>query len=191
MPRYCAACKHVGHSDDTCYINKPELRKTDRVGPVRQTVVPDGEGNKTKAPVKTQYVQKAYNRNHSTVTNGAATVVPPVVHNSPTTSVETREAPNEVPAAEATQVIISDAPAVADIPPPSTFTQPSVVCASPKPTCSDLVPAVTGADTTVTTPTPLAALVPLSGDHAAHVGITAGDLIYREIPAWDPYRHQR
>ncbi|KAL9412593.1 hypothetical protein AB3S75_041270 [Citrus x aurantiifolia] len=126
VPRYCAACKHVGHSDDTCYIKKPELREADRVGSVRQTVVPDGEGNKTKAPVKTQYVQKADNRNQSAATNEAAThsaqdnstVASPVVHDVPTTSAKTSEAPNEVTTIEATQVIMSDPPAVADIPPP-------------------------------------------------------------------------
>ncbi|KAL9461919.1 hypothetical protein AB3S75_004838 [Citrus x aurantiifolia] len=159
VPRYCAACKHVGHSDDTCYIKKPELRKADCVDPVRQTVVPDGEGNKTKTPVKTQYVQKADNRNQSMVANEAATAVPPVADNGPTTSAEPREAPNEVPTAEATKVTIYDLPAVADIPPPSTVTQPSVVCAFPEPTCSDLVPAV-----------------PLSSDHVAHVGMTTGDI---------------
>ncbi|XP_052295304.1 uncharacterized protein LOC127901763 [Citrus sinensis] len=190
VPRYCAACKHVGHSDDSCYINKPELRKADRVGPVQQPVVPDGERNKTKAPMKTQYVQKADNRTQNTVTNVAATVLPPVVHNGPTTSAETREAQNDVPPAKTTQVAISDPPAVADIPPLRTVTQPSVVCASSEPTCSDLVPAVTSADSTAITPTPLAALLPLSGDHAARVGTTAGDLIYRATPAWDPYRHQ-
>lgn len=26
VPRYCATCKHLSHSDDTCYISKPELR---------------------------------------------------------------------------------------------------------------------------------------------------------------------
>ncbi|KAL9459047.1 hypothetical protein AB3S75_002435 [Citrus x aurantiifolia] len=189
VPRYCAACKHVGHSDDTCYIKKPELREADRVGPVRQTVVPDGEGNKTKAPVKTQYVQKTDNRNQSAATHEAAThsdqnnstVASPVVQDVPTTNAETSEALNEGTTIEATPIIISDPPAVADVPPPSTVTQP---------TCSDLVPAVTSVDSTVTTPTPLAGLVPLSGDHAARVGITAGDLIYRATPAGDPYRHQ-
>ncbi|KAL9451931.1 hypothetical protein AB3S75_007857 [Citrus x aurantiifolia] len=144
VPRYCAACKHVGHSDDTCYIKKPELREADRVGPVRQTVVPDGEGNKTKAPVKTQYVQKTDNRNQSAATHEAAThsdqnnstVASPVVQDVPTTNAETSEALNEGTTTEATPIIISDPPAVADVPPPSTVTQP---------TCSDLVPAVTPA----------------------------------------------
>ncbi|KAL9407476.1 hypothetical protein AB3S75_046094 [Citrus x aurantiifolia] len=144
VPRYCAACKHVGHSDDTCYIKKPELREADRVGPVRQTVVPDGEGNKTKAPVKTQYVQKTDNRNQSAATHEAAThsdqnnspVASPVVQDVPTTNAETSEALNEGTTTEATPIIISDPPAVADVPPPSTITQP---------TCSDLVPAVTPA----------------------------------------------
>ncbi|KAL9448767.1 hypothetical protein AB3S75_016131 [Citrus x aurantiifolia] len=190
VPRYCATCKHVGHSDDTCYINKPELRKTDRVGSVRPTVVPDGESNKLKAPVKTQYVQKADNRNQNAATTEAATVDPLVVSTVPTTSADTSEAPHEVPTAAVTPVIISDPPVVAALPPPSIDAQPSVVCATPEPTCSDLVPATTSAASTVTTPTPLADLLPLSDDHAARVGITAGDLIYRELPAWDPYRHQ-
>ena len=180
----------MGHSDDICYINKPELRKTDRVGLVQPTVVPDGESNKLKEPVKTQYVQKADNKNQNAATTEATTVVPPVVSTVPTTSADTSEAPNEVPTAAVTPVIISDPPAVADLPPPSIAAQPSVVCATPEPMCSDLVPTVTGAASTVTTPTPLAALLPLSNDHAARVGITAGDLIYREIHAWDPYRHQ-
>ncbi|KAL9424510.1 hypothetical protein AB3S75_031602 [Citrus x aurantiifolia] len=126
VPRYCAACKHVGHSDDTCYIKKPELREANRVSPVRQTVSPDGEGNKKKAPVKTQYVQKTDNRNQSAATNEAAThsaqdnstVASPVVHDVPTTSAKTSAAPNEVTTIEATQVIMSDPPVVADISPP-------------------------------------------------------------------------
>ena len=93
VSRYCATCKHVGHSDDTCYISKPELRNAARVGPVQQTVVPDGDGNKSKVPMKTQYVQKADNRNQNAATNevtthsaqDTSTVASPVVHDVRTT----------------------------------------------------------------------------------------------------------
>ena len=136
--------------------------------------------------MKTQYVQKADNRKQNATTKEAATVVPLVVHDVPTTS----EALNEITTTEATQVIISDPPTVADIPPPSTVTLPSVVRASPEPMCSDLVPAVTGVDSTATTSTPLATLGPLSNDLVPHVGMTAGEFIFCEVPVWDPYCHQ-
>ncbi|KAH9684252.1 protein WVD2-like 3 [Citrus sinensis] len=174
VPRYCATYKHVGHSDDTCYINKPELRKADRVGPVQQTVVANGEGNKSKEPMKTQYVQKADNRKLNAATNEAAT------H----TNAETSEAQNEVITTEATHVISSDAPAVADGPPQSTVTLPSVVRASPEPTCSDIVPVVDKDDSGFSTPVVTAASsMATTSTPIVPLGMAGSALRFRDAPS--------
>ena len=202
VSRYYATCKHVGHSDDTCYINKPELRNAARVGPVQQTVVPDGDGNKSKVPMKTPYVQKAENRNQNTATNEAtthsaqdtSTVASPVVHDVRTTNAETSEAPNGVTTTKATHVISSDPLVAAAVPPPSIVTLPSVVRASPKRTCTDLVPVVgktdsgfstpvvTAAGSMDTTSTPTDALGLLNSYFGPYMGMIGGGFSSRDAP---------
>ena len=125
--------------------------------------------------MKTQYVQKVDNRMQNAATNEAAshnvhdtsTVVPPVVHDVSNTNAKASEAPNEIITTEATHVISSDPPAVANVPPPSTVTLLSVVRASPERMCTDLVlvvdemdsgfdtPIVTAAGSMATTSTPV------------------------------------
>ena len=219
VPHYCATCKHLGHSDDTCYINKPELRNAARVGPVKKNVV-NVQGNKSKEPIKTQYVQKVDNKKQNAATNEAtnqsahdtstvatagfvATVLPlPVVHDVSTTNAETSKATNEVTTTEATHVISSHSHVVADVIPSTIVTLPSVMRAPPELMCSDLVPvvdktdsgfglpAVTAVGSMATTSTPSKALGPLSSDLVPYVEMTGGGFNFCDAPAQDPYRFQ-
>ncbi|KDO40604.1 hypothetical protein CISIN_1g0140561mg, partial [Citrus sinensis] len=139
-----------------------------------QTVVANGEGNKSKEPMKTQYVQKADNRKLNAATNEAAT------H----TNAETSEAQNEVITTEATHVISSDAPAVADGPPQSTVTLPSVVRASPEPTCSDIVPVVDKDDSGFSTPVVTAASsMATTSTPIVPLGMAGSALRFRDAPS--------
>ena len=152
--------------------------------------------------MKTQYIQKADNRNQNAATNKAtthsaqdtSTVASPVVHDVRTTNVETSEASNRVTTSEATHVISPDPPAVAVVSPPSTVTLSSVVRASPERTCTDLVPVVskmdngfgtpvvTVAGSMATTSTPADALGLLSSYVDPYTRMIGGRVSYREAP---------
>ncbi|KDO53890.1 hypothetical protein CISIN_1g026898mg [Citrus sinensis] len=150
---------------------------------------------------------KADNKNQNAATNEASTqsaqdtstVASLVVHDVRTTNAETSEAPNGVTTTEATHVISSDPPAVADVPPPSTVTLPSVVRASPERTCTDLVPivgemdsgfgtpVVTAASSMATTSTPAGALGLLSSYLNPYMriigdGFSSPDASYDDAP---------
>ncbi|KAK9213663.1 hypothetical protein WN944_005648 [Citrus x changshan-huyou] len=123
-----------------------------------------------------------------------STVVPPVVHDVSNTNAETSEALNEVITTEATHVISSDPPAVADVPPPSTVTLPSVVRASPERMFTDLVPVVdemdsgfgtpivTAAGSMATTFTPVDALGLLSSYVDPYTRMIGGGVSSRDAP---------
>lgn len=186
----------------------------------QKNVVVNVEGNKSKEPIKTQYVQKVDNIKQNAATNEVinqsahdtstvatsglvATIFPlPVVHDVSTTNVETSEATNEVTTTEATHVISSDSPVVVDVIPPTIVTLPLVMRAPPDLTYNDLVPVVdkansgfglrviTTAGYMATTSTPSEALGPLSSDLISYVGMTGGEFSFRDALAWDPYRFQ-
>ena len=49
VPQYCGACRHLGHSPDTCYITRPELRTHTQPNRTETVVVKEDKG---KAPIK-------------------------------------------------------------------------------------------------------------------------------------------
>ncbi|KAL9448768.1 hypothetical protein AB3S75_016132 [Citrus x aurantiifolia] len=151
VPAYCSACRHLGHSSESCFIANPGLRK---------------------APQSTAPSQ----RPTADVSAQAAAFTDEGVHTA-------SDMPQD---AHVDDVCLLGSPALRDIP-----HAPDI---SPEPSSLAIQIVESGSPITMIPPVevdaPVAARVPLRSDFVHHVGPTAGDLLYREIPPWDPYRHQ-